>query len=74
MGGDVIQNVGWVYQDHWCWSGTNNKGKYGVFPASHVDPNSLKEGREPTRKPTSKGLFSRRRVSISTESSYSGER
>ncbi|KAG7117019.1 hypothetical protein HYQ44_006646 [Verticillium longisporum] len=72
--GGVIQNVGWVYQDHWCWSGTNNKGKYGVFPASHVDPNSLKEGREPTRKPTSKGLFSRRRVSISTESSYSGER
>lgn len=33
-----------VYQDHWCWHGTNNKGKSGVFPSSHIDPISIREG------------------------------
>ncbi|KAL2754047.1 hypothetical protein ACRALDRAFT_2028557 [Sodiomyces alcalophilus JCM 7366] len=41
--GDTIRSVGWVYQDHWCWSGTNSKGKTGVFPASHIDPASIRE-------------------------------
>ncbi|ROT41029.1 hypothetical protein SODALDRAFT_330748 [Sodiomyces alkalinus F11] len=52
--GDSIRNVGWVYQDHWCWSGTNSKGKTGVFPSSHIDPVSVREVVKPaTSKPPS---------------------
>ena len=32
-----------AYSGHWCWSGTNSKGKWGIFPQSHIEPNSLKE-------------------------------
>ncbi|KAI0203780.1 hypothetical protein F4808DRAFT_476175 [Astrocystis sublimbata] len=39
--GDVIKNISWVYKDHWCWSGTTSKG-CGVFPASHIDPESVR--------------------------------
>ncbi|KAI0817320.1 hypothetical protein GGR55DRAFT_684997 [Xylaria sp. FL0064] len=39
--GDVIKNISWVYAEHWCWSGTTSKGS-GVFPQSHLDPNSIK--------------------------------
>ncbi|RWA14703.1 hypothetical protein EKO27_g480 [Xylaria grammica] len=39
--GDVIKNISWVYADHWCWSGTTSKG-CGVFPQSHLDPNSIR--------------------------------
>lgn len=71
--GDTIRNVGWLYQDHWCWTGVNSKGKFGVFPSSHVDHLSIKETHEVKRPTTSKGggLFGLRRKSISTESSYS---
>lgn len=70
--GETIRNVGWLYQDHWCWTGMNAKGKFGVFPASHVDHDSIKESRDVGRRPTtSKGFFGLRRKSISTESSYS---
>jgi hypothetical protein len=41
--GDTITNVGWLYRDAWCWSGMNSKGKFGVFPKSHVKMESLKE-------------------------------
>jgi hypothetical protein len=39
--GDVVKNIGWAYDDHWCWSGTTPKG-WGIFPASHVDPASVR--------------------------------
>ncbi|CAJ2512329.1 Uu.00g053440.m01.CDS01 [Anthostomella pinea] len=39
--GDVIKNIAWAYADHWCWSGTTAKG-WGVFPQSHLDPNSIR--------------------------------
>ncbi|KAI1813391.1 hypothetical protein GGS20DRAFT_586560 [Poronia punctata] len=39
--GDVIKNISWVYEDHWCWSGTTSKGS-GVFPQSHIDPDSVR--------------------------------
>ncbi|KAI1163322.1 hypothetical protein F5B18DRAFT_325332 [Nemania serpens] len=39
--GDVIKNISWVYNDHWCWSGTTSKG-CGVFPQSHLDPDSVR--------------------------------
>lgn len=30
--------------DHWCWSGTNAKGKWGIFPKAFLDLKSLREG------------------------------
>lgn len=39
--GDIIKNIGWAYTDHWCWSGTTSKG-WGIFPQSHLDPNSIR--------------------------------
>ncbi|KAI8624260.1 hypothetical protein F5Y19DRAFT_480768 [Xylariaceae sp. FL1651] len=39
--GEVIKNISWMYSDHWCWSGTTSKGS-GIFPQSHLDPNSLR--------------------------------
>ncbi|KAL2890157.1 sh3 domain-containing protein [Ceratocystis lukuohia] len=41
--GDLISNIAFVSPNHWCWSGTNSKGKWGLFLASHVDPTSIKE-------------------------------
>ncbi|KAL3952387.1 hypothetical protein ACCO45_012330 [Purpureocillium lilacinum] len=29
---EVITNVSLSHPDHWCWSGTNAKGKWGIFP------------------------------------------
>ncbi|KAH7035429.1 uncharacterized protein B0I36DRAFT_318339 [Microdochium trichocladiopsis] len=40
--GEVIKNISWVYDDHWCWSGQNAKGSAGIFPASHIDRMALK--------------------------------
>lgn len=31
------------YFDHWCWSGTNPKGKWGIFPQAFIDTNTLEE-------------------------------
>ncbi|KAL1898418.1 hypothetical protein Cpir12675_001883 [Ceratocystis pirilliformis] len=41
--GDVISNIAFASRNHWCWSGTNSKGKRGIFLASHIDPNSVAE-------------------------------
>jgi hypothetical protein len=64
--------------DHWCWSGTNSKGKFGVFPQSHIASGSIREVPVATegKKKTSSGplrLFSRRRRLSSTPSSFSGD-
>lgn len=42
--GEVISDIGWVHPGHWCWSGTNSKGKWGIFPRSHIDISTLKGG------------------------------
>lgn len=41
--GEVLNNIGWSHQDHWCWSGTNSKGRTGLFPRSHIEPGTLME-------------------------------
>lgn len=41
--GEIITNIGWSHQEHWCWSGTNSKGKTGFFPQSHIEPGSVVE-------------------------------
>ncbi|KAK3903624.1 hypothetical protein C8A05DRAFT_43188 [Staphylotrichum tortipilum] len=58
--GEVITNVQCLYADYWCWSGTNSKGKTGVFPQSHIDLQTLR-GQEaaPAKKSKGRGLFGR---------------
>jgi hypothetical protein len=34
---EKITNISFPYQDYWCWSGMNQKGKYGLFPSTFVD-------------------------------------
>ncbi|KAK2028058.1 SH3 domain-containing protein [Colletotrichum zoysiae] len=41
--GDTITNISWAWQDHWCWSGTNAKGVWGIFPRTHIDSNTIRE-------------------------------
>lgn len=54
--GEKITNVGWPVlvegvagggREAWCWSGTNAKGRFGVFPRSHVDEATLKDDMRP---------------------------
>lgn len=54
--GERITNVGWPVlvegvggggREAWCWSGTNAKGKFGVFPRSHVDEATLRDDMRP---------------------------
>lgn len=41
--GDTITNIGYTFQDQWCWSGCTNKGRnWGVFPQAFVE--NLHEG------------------------------
>ncbi|ESZ94206.1 hypothetical protein SBOR_5405 [Sclerotinia borealis F-4128] len=35
--GERIYNVGYAWQDQWCWSGCTAKGKWGLFPSSFVE-------------------------------------
>lgn len=32
--GDKLTCIGYTFQDQWCWSGQNSKGKWGIFPSS----------------------------------------
>ncbi|KIH93969.1 sh3 domain containing protein [Sporothrix brasiliensis 5110] len=41
---ETVTNIIWSHPEHWCWAGTNARGKWGYFPQSHIEPNSLKEG------------------------------
>lgn len=54
--GEKITNVGWPVlvegvagggREAWCWSGTNAKGRFGVFPRSHVDEATLRDDMRP---------------------------
>jgi hypothetical protein len=31
------------YQEFWCWSGTNQKGKWGIFPQAFIDIGTLRD-------------------------------
>ncbi|KXX82736.1 Sorbin and SH3 domain-containing protein 1 [Madurella mycetomatis] len=56
--GEVITNVQSLYADHWCWSGTNSKGKTGVFPQSHIDLQTLRgQDSGANKKRSRRGLF-----------------
>lgn len=49
--GEKLTNVGWpadAGKDAWCWSASTSKGKFGVFPRSHVDASSLRDGNDPS--------------------------
>lgn len=49
--GERITGVGWPVlgpgatggREAWCWSGTNARGRFGVFPRSHVDEATLRD-------------------------------
>ncbi|OIW31677.1 hypothetical protein CONLIGDRAFT_235012 [Coniochaeta ligniaria NRRL 30616] len=41
--GEVITNISFPYAEHWCWYGSNSRGRYGIFPQSHMEPNTLSE-------------------------------
>ena len=41
--GETISNVKCLYADHWCWAGTNSKGRIGVFPQSHILPKTIQQ-------------------------------
>ncbi|CAK7227987.1 hypothetical protein SCUCBS95973_006730 [Sporothrix curviconia] len=41
---ETVSNITWAHPEHWCWAGTNAKGKWGYFPQSHIEPNTLREG------------------------------
>lgn len=44
--GERLTNVGWPVEagkQAWCWSGSTSKGKFGVFPRSHIDESSLRD-------------------------------
>ncbi|KAL3953446.1 hypothetical protein ACCO45_011402 [Purpureocillium lilacinum] len=40
---EIITNISWSHPDHWCWSGTNAKGKWGIFPQAFIDPNTVSQ-------------------------------
>jgi hypothetical protein len=41
---EVITHIGFRFEDHWCYSGQNRKGKFGIFPKEFVVVNeSLKD-------------------------------
>lgn len=35
--GERIYNIGYSWQDQWCWSGCNSKRKWGIFPSLFVE-------------------------------------
>lgn len=35
--GERIYNIGYAWQDQWCWSGCTGKGKWGLFPSGFVE-------------------------------------
>ncbi|CAN8104787.1 unnamed protein product [Discula destructiva] len=43
----LVEGVGGGGREAWCWSGTNAKGRFGVFPRSHVDEATLRDDMRP---------------------------
>ncbi|KAG6005575.1 hypothetical protein E4U21_007834 [Claviceps maximensis] len=40
---EAITNISYCDPDFWCWSGTNSKGKWGIFPKVFLEPNTIQE-------------------------------
>ncbi|KAF5017973.1 hypothetical protein F66182_10067 [Fusarium sp. NRRL 66182] len=40
---EIITNISWPYQEFWCWTGTNAKGKTGIFPQAFIDMGTLRD-------------------------------
>lgn len=53
--GETISNVKCLYADHWCWAGTNSKGRFGVFPQSHIITKTLQQETLAPLRPTKTG-------------------
>lgn len=39
---DMDRGAAVPYEEHWCWSGRNAKGKWGIFPRAFIQPKSLR--------------------------------
>ncbi|CZR64176.1 uncharacterized protein PAC_14073 [Phialocephala subalpina] len=54
--GDLITNIGYTFQDQWCWSGYTNRGKaWGLFPQAFVE--NLGEGGQISSSPSVRHKF-----------------
>ena len=53
-----------IRPDHWCWSGTNSKGKSGIFPKAYVDTDTMEE--PPTSSSTRAGSLYEEKLRSST--------
>ncbi|KAK2595302.1 hypothetical protein QQS21_006958 [Conoideocrella luteorostrata] len=40
---ESITNISYPNPEFWCWSGTNSKGKWGIFPKVFLEPNTIQE-------------------------------
>ncbi|KAG5999651.1 hypothetical protein E4U43_001941 [Claviceps pusilla] len=40
---EFISNISYADPEFWCWSGTNSKGKWGIFPKVFLDPSTIQE-------------------------------
>ncbi|KAG5980477.1 hypothetical protein E4U55_003990 [Claviceps digitariae] len=40
---EAITNISYADPDFWCWSGTNSKGKWGIFPKVFLEPSTIQE-------------------------------
>ncbi|KAG6027990.1 hypothetical protein E4U41_000799 [Claviceps citrina] len=40
---EPITNISYVDAEFWCWSGTNSKGKWGIFPKVFLEPSTIQE-------------------------------
>ncbi|KJZ79231.1 hypothetical protein HIM_01382 [Hirsutella minnesotensis 3608] len=40
---ETITNILWPHAEHWCWSGINAKGKWGIFPRAFIDMDTVHE-------------------------------
>ncbi|KAG5930230.1 hypothetical protein E4U42_002632 [Claviceps africana] len=40
---ETITNISYADPEFWCWSGTNSKGKWGIFPKVFLEPSTIQE-------------------------------
>jgi hypothetical protein len=56
--------------EHWCWAGYNSKGKWGIFPQSYIEPNTIHEApSSPDSTSLKSGSAARRFFSVRTHKS-----
>ncbi|KAG6192189.1 hypothetical protein E4U27_003657 [Claviceps purpurea] len=73
---EAITNISYVDPEFWCWSGTNSKGKRGIFPKDFLEPSTIQKltpegadratilSNEKNKSSSMLGKFSSRRRSI----------